>query len=154
VQPDPDPDPDPDPAPGFWTRRKWPCAVVAISAVLLAGSATALILSADARHGATEQARKTAIAFATDLRSHDYAAAFALLCAQDQSNRAEFLRYWDGQAAAGKTIAAYHVVSLNVSSRSGEGSGHALLAVQYTNGTSASLTLALAEHRHIWFPCP
>jgi hypothetical protein len=142
------------PLTGFWSRQKWPVLVAAILGLALAGSVT-LILYAHARHRAeAEQARKATVAFVADLRAHNYLAAYALLCAQDQSNRAEFLRYWNSQAAAGKAITAFQLVALNVNSRSGEGTAHARLTVRYTNGTSASLALTLAEHRRVWFPCP
>jgi hypothetical protein len=148
-------EPEP-PSNGFWSRRKGPAVVAAILGLALAGSVTlALILCAHARHRAeTGQARKATVAFVADLRARNYLAAYALLCAQDQSNRAEFQRYWNSQAAAGKAITAFQLLALNVDSRSGEGTAHATLAVHYTNGTSASLTLTLAEHRRVWFPCP
>ena len=154
------PDPSwPPPPPGweFWgpppKRRLWLVIglPVTLGVLLLAGLISVVVYGAT--HTAS-RARNAASSYAQALQDKRYAAAYDMLCRQDQLGQASFVRTQTSAETRGRNIADFTITDVAVSNVNGRSSAEAEISVRFADGTTRSDSLYLVKSGGTWKPCP
>ncbi len=123
---------------------------VAVVALIIAGSITAIVVFLGKAVGPAEDA---ASSYAQALQDQRYDAAFAMTCPERAGDHDDFIALWTSNASTGHAIKAFKIVGANVESINDKTTGKVKLEVQYADGTKKIEQMTLTKPGETWMPC-
>jgi hypothetical protein len=140
----------------FWVERphrsRWLTVVlpIVVGVVLLGSGVTYLVVRVQ---DTQNDVRAAANRYGQALVSRNFELAGSMLCPDDQPLEDRFVAAWRRNAAAGRGLDRFRVVSVEISKVNGHQSG-TVRATVYSGGVIFSELLPLVQTSGKWQPCP